>query len=154
MRDKQSLLHDFAKWQSEARVNLVSIQHDGQAIINPWYESNDEKVIKDWCKKAENFFYHHSVEMQSDNIGEFLGYSEEQVAKMKLLADFQQSLDVYDVSVVSDEFGQSINNPWYDPSGRFPLHNQQSLQMYGEALVAEWCKKASEYIKEHSEEKF
>lgn len=61
MRDKQSLLHDFAKWQSEARVNLVSIQHDGQAIINPWY----------------------------------------------------------------------------DPSGRFPLNNQQSLQMYGESLVAE-----------------
>ena len=52
MRDKQTLLSDFAKWQSEARVNLVSIQYNGQTIINPWNESGDEKVIKDWCKKG------------------------------------------------------------------------------------------------------
>ena len=73
------------------------------------------KSLRIGAKKAENFFYHHSVEMQSNNIGGFLGYSEEQVVKMKLLADFQQSLNVHDVSVVSDEFGQNINNPWYDP---------------------------------------
>ena len=149
MRSKDELLLDFAKWQTEAGVNLVSINRAGR-VINPWDEVDTEEILDEWCKKAESFFYHHSVELYRDFSGEFFGYSEDEVTRMRLLADFQSELGIYDVSVVSEELGVSVNNPWYDSTGRFPLGYRESLREYGEALVGEWCKRASEYLKDHS----
>ncbi len=151
MRSKDELLLDFAKWQTEARVNLVSIKKAGRVIINPWKEVDTEEILSEWREKAESFFYHHSVELYRDFSGEFLGYSEEEVSKLRVLANFQSELGIYDVSVVSEELGVSVNNPWYDSTGRFPLDYRESLREYGEALVSEWCRQASEYIKVHSE---
>ena len=48
---------------------------------------------------------------------------------------------------VSFEYkGISINNPWYDETGRFELTDEQAIAKYGMENIRKFCKKAEAHI--------
>ncbi len=71
--------------------------------------------------------------------------------KIKALASFQFETGIYLVSLVREEFGQSINDPWHDPSGRFALTDEEAVQVYGEEFFVSWLYQASEWLQKHIE---
>ena len=68
------------------------------------------------------------------------GYSQQQFARIKAFADMQFLEDIHDVSV--DNGFLSIHCPWMDDSARFELTDIGAVQLYGEELLREFCKKA------------
>ncbi len=48
--------------------------------------------------------------------------------------------------VESEKYAMKCIYPWADPSGRFPLNDEQAVKTWGLPLVLEYCEKASELI--------
>lgn len=71
--------------------------------------------------------------------------------KIKALARFQFETGVYLVSLIHEDFGQSINDPWVDSTGRWLLTDEQAKEHYGTEFFAKWCRLAEEWLKKHIE---
>lgn len=79
-------------------------------------------------------------------------YTQAQVAKIKLLAEFQEVLSIYTVSV--EWHGQHINNPWLDPTRNIALSDKTMIEYYGANWVAKWFAEARKWIDEKSDDPF
>lgn len=80
------------------------------------------------------------------------GYTAVQTAKIRMLAEFQQTLSIYTVCL--DWKGQEINNPWTDPTGRTAFSDEGMLKYYGAKWIGKWFAEARKYLDEKSEEPF
>ena len=106
--------------------------------------------MKSFTQNADNFIcndINHNAEVnKSANLANILGYSHQDFARIKALAEMQ-FLD--GISTVSLLFGDmSINSPWIDDSARFELTDVGAVNCYGEEFVRTWCSKAHEVLKD------
>ena len=72
----------------------------------------------------------------------------EVLEKIKKFAEWQFEVsegDSYGLICVPTDTVDIIN-PWTDPTGRFPLTDEQAVETYGRERVEEFCKKALPYV--------
>ena len=77
------------------------------------------------------------------------GYSAEQWARLKILAEFQFDTEVDCVAILDEENGQYVHCPWVDTSSRFHLSDEEAIKERGEVFLKRWCKVAETFLREH-----
>ncbi len=104
--------------------------------------------MKSFMQNADNFIckdINRNAEVnKSANLARKFGYSDQQLARIKALAEWQF---LYNFSSVSDEWnGFSIHSPWMDDSARFELTDIGAINCYGEEFLRSWCARAHEAL--------
>ena len=109
-----------------------------------------------FCHNPDNFLYkdkaRNSELDKTANLAKRFGYTEKEFGLIKALADMQFLEDIdCDEGGVTVEWAEEcmdIHCPWMDGSARFELTDVGAIHLYGEAFLREWCRKASEALKD------
>ena len=116
----------------------------------------DMEADEEFCHNPDNFL-HKDKSQNSEldkkaNLAEKFGYTAQQFGLIKALADmqFQEDIDFDEggITVEWEEDGMDVHCPWMDCTARFELTDVGAINLYGEAFLREWCRKANEALKD------
>ena len=106
--------------------------------------------MKSFTQNADNFISKDIIRNaevnKSENLAQKFGYSDQDFARIKALAEMQFLDGISTVSLQHE--GMSINSPWIDGSARFELTDVGAVNCYGEGFLRSWCAKAHEVLKD------